>query len=566
MRRAAFEVPFRLRRFYGGVSESELNLATSLPSASRLLERACELESCQAVFTAVVERRVMRATLETRHGSGELFVEHIDEQLGLSTRELEVATAITAGKSNVEIAGLLYCSRSTVSTHIERILEKLGIRNRLEVALLVQRFGLITLPLDRDDEAAQTASDLILDLSRPRQGFSVAQVAKKRSIRIHALYPACEGQAEESAAMLRGAELAVDRSNVAGHDTGRGTLLLSSFVTPETLSTAIIEAVRSEPDAIMLGSFPARETTSAMVTASDWGGPILHSMVAPQLSRTVADSGAALLNVFQVAGTEIAYVRGFFRTLKDIVALGSWSPPRRRAVVVVRSTVWEVMSETMLGEISIEAGWQLNDYLVFTGGAEEVARIAARIAERRPEAVHLPIMSEFELSEFTAHLDVQDCHPMIYVDWRPSAPNFLERSGHSLEGVVWSTIVGAYTGPIARRFQADFRNKFDDDPGIGASAIHYDIVRVLNLAWSEMARPWDYARVLKVLRTAVVGGATGPIHFGGPGQTALSFPEDSADPSIAHTHLVFQIQGGRNRLIGPTGAAQYRFRPPAQHA
>lgn len=60
----------------------------------------------------------------------------------LTAREYEVALAIAAGKPNAEIAAGLYLSVATVKAHISRILEKLGVSNRTQIALLVHDAGL----------------------------------------------------------------------------------------------------------------------------------------------------------------------------------------------------------------------------------------------------------------------------------------------------------------------------------------------------------------------------------------------------------------------------------------
>jgi DNA-binding NarL/FixJ family response regulator len=55
----------------------------------------------------------------------------------LSEREREVALAVGQGRSNAEIARELYMSVPTVKAHVSRILTKLDLNNRVQVALLV---------------------------------------------------------------------------------------------------------------------------------------------------------------------------------------------------------------------------------------------------------------------------------------------------------------------------------------------------------------------------------------------------------------------------------------------
>ena len=57
---------------------------------------------------------------------------------GLSEREQEVALAVGRGLANAEIAGELYMSVATVKAHVSRLLMKLGLENRVQIALLVQ--------------------------------------------------------------------------------------------------------------------------------------------------------------------------------------------------------------------------------------------------------------------------------------------------------------------------------------------------------------------------------------------------------------------------------------------
>ena len=55
----------------------------------------------------------------------------------LSPRELDVALAVGRGHANAEIAAALHLSVPTVKAHVSRLLDKLGVDNRVQIALLV---------------------------------------------------------------------------------------------------------------------------------------------------------------------------------------------------------------------------------------------------------------------------------------------------------------------------------------------------------------------------------------------------------------------------------------------
>ena len=65
------------------------------------------------------------------------------ELLGdLTDREREVAVAVGHGSSNAEVAAELYMSVATVKAHVSRLLSKLDLDNRVQIALLVHDAGL----------------------------------------------------------------------------------------------------------------------------------------------------------------------------------------------------------------------------------------------------------------------------------------------------------------------------------------------------------------------------------------------------------------------------------------
>jgi len=77
------------------------------------------------------------------------------EQLAsLSDRELEVLRLVAQGKSNSEIAATVFLGESTVKTHIGHLLAKLGLRDRVQLAIYAYESRLIR----PGDATAQTTN------------------------------------------------------------------------------------------------------------------------------------------------------------------------------------------------------------------------------------------------------------------------------------------------------------------------------------------------------------------------------------------------------------------------
>ncbi|QBI56362.1 response regulator transcription factor [Streptomonospora litoralis] len=90
---------------------------------------------------SVIRRLIDRAT---GAGGRDRRRERARERLGaLNGRERDVAVAVGEGGSNAEIGASLHLSVPTVKTHVSRILAKLQLNNRVQIALLVHDAGLL---------------------------------------------------------------------------------------------------------------------------------------------------------------------------------------------------------------------------------------------------------------------------------------------------------------------------------------------------------------------------------------------------------------------------------------
>jgi DNA-binding CsgD family transcriptional regulator len=103
------------------------------------LSRPCKLvASGEALLAPTIARRLIE---EYVRGPG---LGSLSTELGaLTEREAEVLRLIAHGLSNPEIAGHLIATQATVKTHVNRILSKLDLRDRVQAVVLAYECGLV---------------------------------------------------------------------------------------------------------------------------------------------------------------------------------------------------------------------------------------------------------------------------------------------------------------------------------------------------------------------------------------------------------------------------------------
>jgi DNA-binding NarL/FixJ family response regulator len=138
---------------------SRLILLTARPSTHEAVAglRAGARGYCRRTIDAALLRKAVAVVQKGEVWVGRALVARIVDQLGgdgvernghsaadvsaLTAREREIAALVAAGGANKEIAGRLGVSERTVKAHLTAVFRKLGVTDRLRLALLMHSAG-----------------------------------------------------------------------------------------------------------------------------------------------------------------------------------------------------------------------------------------------------------------------------------------------------------------------------------------------------------------------------------------------------------------------------------------
>jgi DNA-binding NarL/FixJ family response regulator len=108
-------------------------------TAERLFDAVRVVAAGQALLAPTVTRRLIGEFARLRPRPSP----HSDRLRALTPRETDVLRLVAAGLSNPEIAARLVISEETVKTHVSRVLNKLGLRDRTQAVVAAYESGLV---------------------------------------------------------------------------------------------------------------------------------------------------------------------------------------------------------------------------------------------------------------------------------------------------------------------------------------------------------------------------------------------------------------------------------------
>jgi len=364
---------------------------------------------------------------------------------------------------------------------------------------------------------------------------------------------------------LNGATMAIEAINAAGGVNGR--MLRAEVVDIDILSpegtVGAIQALNGRGVHAIASSFVIIPQP-AMDAAAATGVPYLHGNTSFASVELVAQNPDRYRNIFMIDPDETWYGYGFVRYLDRLIDSGQWTPANRRIHIVQEQVAYtQVISQAAQRAIAESGGaWELAAVTDIQFPVQDWTPV---INALRAEGAGVIFISHWVAAELAAFAQQFAFNPvpdsLVYLQYGPSQPEFLDLARGAGEGMIWGTVLGTPRTEAGVAFRQAYMARHGDNMGEVYTASSWDTIHMLARVW-ETVDPSDFDAVGNAIRALRYEGLSGTYTFDRAQQRPLGYPWETDDLAEGIPHLIYQVQDNRHTIILPEPLAEAGYRTP----
>ncbi len=361
-----------------------------------------------------------------------------------------------------------------------------------------------------------------------------------------------------------GATMAIEEINANGGVLGRqleAKIIDLDMLTPEG-NVAGIQAL-VEGGAHAIASAFTIIPQPAMDAAAPSGIPYVHGNTSSISVDLYQGDKEKYRNIFQLDVPEAWYGTGFVRFLADMKKSGAWEPKNNKVHIVQGQISYtQLISKATQAEIAKTGGdWEVAEITDIQFPVQDWAPVIRALQDTDAAAIMIDHWVAAELAAF-AQQYAFDPVPgaLVYLQYGPSQPEFLDLAQGAGEGMVWGTVYGVYADDQGNEFREKYRKKFPGTMGMVYTGGGYDAINMLAAAWEEVGDPSKFDEVGDVIRAMEYRGINGFYKNDPETNSGISYPNMTDDPEAGQAHLFFQIQDDQHTIIAPEPFAEQPFK------
>jgi len=294
-----------------------------------------------------------------------------------------------------------------------------------------------------------------------------ANAVAEKPILIGAPLPLTGIFASDGEEMKMALELAVEETNKKGGLLGRKLELKFGDVgglEPEKVKAVGERLIGAGVNVVITGYNDGGVDTHVF---GQYDVPYLHSNTNTLCTEPVAKNPEKYWNVFQYSWNNTAYAvdaaENFFKIPKEL----GWTPPNKKVAVIKVDYSYNIVAADEFRNRVKKSGYEVVVDELTQFGVVEWGPILSKIESARPSFVtfwncDVTDAARF-MKQFTERFGKQGIDALVYMQFTPATPEFIELAGKSADGLIWSA--GALPeGPELDSYRKRWIAKFKKEP------------------------------------------------------------------------------------------------------
>lgn len=383
------------------------------------------------------------------------------------------------------------------------------------------------------------------------------------TIKLGSASPTTGAYSGDGQEMVRGQELAIAEINANGGVLGRQLELVVVDVEDPFAPERMVNAARRLSNEGVAATFSGYTTTTSAEfdVYAEYGAPMFHLNTFQPNADYVADNG--ITNIYHSCPTEVWYGPGFIQFMQRLIDAGAWKPSSESAAVVTSNDPYSIsIARTVRADLE-KLGWDITVAEQVTAPLTEWGPVLSKIRQNPPGLIFHADYIPGDLASFQQQFRSDPTPSLMYQQYGPSIPEYLELAGSDADGVIWSTVIGTLPDASGEAFRDLYRQEYDAEAGLSQAGGQYDLVHVWAQSAAMAGDPANFEQVNDNLKRMLYRGVSGTYHFKPEELTAIPFPDEVNDPSLGMAHLTFQIQDQEQVLVDPDPYIKGEFQLPA---
>lgn len=367
---------------------------------------------------------------------------------------------------------------------------------------------------------------------------------------------------------LNGTKMALDEINGAGGVLGRqieAVVVDIDPLSPESGQVAISKLIDAKVQGISC-AFSLTPVPAANASAT-YKAPFLWGATQRNLTELVAKDHAKYSHMFQTDPSEVHYGYTFPIFLKAMKEQGVWKPLNNGVHIVQEQIAY---NQTISKALQVALPKSEFELAAITDIQYPVQDWGPVIQEIKKVGAGAVMIDHWVAAEYAAFVKQYQVDPLkgalVYLQYGPSQPEFLELGGAATEGFVWSTVLGVYADKQGSEFRENYKKRYPGIMGLCYTGNGYDVAYYFKNAWAAVGDPNNFTAVSDWIRMNPYRGVCGLMSMNNPYQECAHYPDNGYEVTATElekgmSQLYFQVQNQEHKIIYPDALVETKLRP-----